>query len=140
MKTLIYCHDAGPANICKYNYSDSPDCIFAAEGPAQHILPNHITIDELYRPGYLNLFSKIILGTSVSNYRHLEIIQMAKKLSVTTACVLEHWKNYLPRFFSETSQQYILPCQIIVYDINALNIALNLPELNDNCQIKARNE
>ena len=136
MKTLIYCHDAGPANIFKYNYADSPHCIFIAEGPAKDILDDTLNISNLYIPGFLNEFSSVILGTSVTNFRHLEIIQLAKRLSIPTACCLEHWKNYLQRFFCVKHQDYILPCQIIVYDVRAYDIALSLPELNNNCKIK----
>lgn len=136
MKTLIYCHDAGPANIFKYNYADSSHCIFVAEGPAKVIFDNALGIGDLYIPGFLNEFSNIILGTSVTNFRHLEIIQLAKKLSIPTACCLEHWKNYLQRFFCVTTQDYILPCQIIVYDADAYDIVLSIPEISNKCEIK----
>ncbi len=76
----------------------------------------------------------LVTSLSGNNDHELELIDIANKTNMKSACVLEHWSNYKMRFYKlkdQTSQrEIILPNEVWVLDLDALNVyaQAGLPE------------
>ncbi len=136
MNKLIYAHDAGPANILACNYHNNPGCLWYAKGPALQIFDNASSGNPLRPLDSFNQTDSVILGTSLIDTTHLAIISSCKQKNIYTSCCLEHWKNYLERFYSAQKDSFILPDCLLVYDTAAYRLAMSHEIFRRHCDIK----
>ena len=118
----VVCHDAGSANvIIAWLKSYKGDFRVCMEGPAKEIWKKKFPVSEIFsNEEVLNDAKTLLSGTGVAKLEYFARID-AKKKSIKTIAVLDHWTHYKGRFTRDDNEE--LPDVIIVTDDYAYEIA-----------------
>ncbi len=118
----VVCHDAGSANvIIAWLNSYKGDFRVCMEGPARKIWKKNFPNSEIFSNEEVLKGAKTLLsGTGAAKLEHVARIN-ARKKSIKTIAVIDHWTDYKGRFNRDGNEH--LPDIIIVTDEYAYEIA-----------------
>ncbi|MDD5547607.1 MAG: hypothetical protein PHN74_01740 [Candidatus Pacebacteria bacterium] len=148
-KILVFCHDAGGAEIIssyiKHNL-DKYDFICLPIGPAKAVFAkkklNYLIPKQKNPYKYLALkdLKMVLLGTSWINFEWLKLIEKAKKMGIKAVVYLDHWMNYRGRFKANYSEKNF-PSEFWTGDKHAFYLAKKvfpdrMVKLEPNCYFK----
>ena len=131
---IVYCHDAGPANILAANI-ETKDSKFYASGPAIEIFRKKgIEVGNKEKIPSIDI-ENFYCGTSLESKYHLSLIEKFKNKGVKTIACIEHWKNYEKRFLYNEGK-FVMPNIIQVFDERAYKMVQGIEILNKNCKVE----
>lgn len=118
----VVCHDAGSANvIIAWLKSYTGDFRACMEGPARNTWKKNFPDSEIFSNEDVMKDAKTLLsGTGSAELEHFSRID-AKKKSIKTIAVIDHWTDYKGRFTRDDNET--LPDIIIVTDEYAYEMA-----------------
>lgn len=132
MKILIASHDAGGAEVLSAWVQANPEhqYEFIVKGPALKIFKLKLEKmdcmsekpeDSLEGAIDCSRFDLVLTSTSWASDLEKKVIQKAREFSVRVAAYLDHWTNYLERFY--LNNLLVLPDEIWVGDLFAEQLA-----------------
>lgn len=129
----IVCHDAGGAEIISSYIKQNPQsCLYVLDGPALNIFRRKLgSIKITSMDDALKYADRVLCGTSWKSDIERVAIQQAKLLKKESICFLDHWVNYLDRFY--LCGDYVFPDAIWVGDFFAYSLA---EKIFSECKIK----
>jgi hypothetical protein len=134
-KIIVACHDAGGAEVVSayVKSKGKENFICYVHGPAIKIFKRrgirifNISKNSLIGRLFSNETKYLITGTSRTSSLELDFIKAAKKAGVKSICYLDHWVNYLGRFYyPKKNWRNNLPDEFWVGDEYAFDVAVKL--------------
>jgi hypothetical protein len=122
---LFGCQDVGPAKYLAELTNSFPDSLLVCSNLSRPYFSHLTEIDVDAMRDFKNL-KLVVLGTSLGDEKlslEKRIIKEAKRLSIPSVAVIEHWSWYNKRF--ETKAGHIFPDYIILNDSYAMTEAIN---------------